>query len=554
MDKNNEELEYEKRVKNRVLILKDFIENKKISLTPDIAESLLKVRYDKNWEPDLETIDGVVRSLALATEFFDYRDKTKELISLKEIQEIYFSMIEKNFSSFYILMLEKKMNPHQVAHFIAYESKNNESLNTSLDGFLYALEEFWKSVIEPWYLHLEDDNDSIKAVFWWDLFPSNNENIASKCGIYTDTIILPCPYMRTKELFKRETRERRIYFLIKHGLNILQYKDIALADLEKPILVVLADEEMIDSKKYDRISELAKKDALYHAQKVFWREFDSFEELIDFGSKLDSIEKLMPEIKNPDKVLFDLDFKEPIEQQIQNQTKENSKLIWVDNPWLMVALQWMWRMWATNELLSKASRFGWTPLIDAPTSWEYFKWKLEYDAERIYWEKDYKKMHIMKALIWSNNTDIEWIWKIPPEWLIELRKTWAIHEIRSILGSGINELVSANSLDFNSTSKKVSANLDEAINKHQDNIKKLRNKKWKIAGHDIGSLILMWSVEIVAICNWTPLYWLWAFGAGQLVDLPKIKDLPKTFDKMRDVDKEKEEIKRSPIGIIFKYK
>jgi hypothetical protein len=48
MDKNNEELEYEKRVKNRVLILKDFIENKKISLTPDIAESLLKVRYDKN--------------------------------------------------------------------------------------------------------------------------------------------------------------------------------------------------------------------------------------------------------------------------------------------------------------------------------------------------------------------------------------------------------------------------------------------------------------------------------------------------------------------------
>ena len=72
MDKNYEELEYEKRVKERIIKLKNYIENKKISITPEIAESLLKIKYDSNWEPDLNTIDGTVRSLSMVTEYFDY--------------------------------------------------------------------------------------------------------------------------------------------------------------------------------------------------------------------------------------------------------------------------------------------------------------------------------------------------------------------------------------------------------------------------------------------------------------------------------------------------
>lgn len=558
MEKSQNEIEYESRVKNRVMILKEYLENWELFFSKDVMnwliESLWKVRYDKNWEPDLETIDATVRSLALATEFFDYRKKVRESISLREIQEIYFEMIERNFSSFYTLMLEKKLTPHQVGYFIAYESSDNQSLDDSLDEFLNALEEFWKSVIEAWYLHLEENNENIKAVFWWDLFPSNEENIASKCGIYTDTIILPCPFMRTKDLFKRESKERRVYFLIKHWLNILQYKDAALADLEHPIVVVLADEEMIDSEKFKRIHELAQTDALFHAEKVFWRKFENLNELINFGESLDTLEKLMPEIKNPQKVLFDVDFKESIEEQIQNELKDKWKFFWFNNPWLLIALQWMGRMWATNELLSKASRFNWTPLIDAPTSWEYFKWKLEYDAERIYWEKDYENMHIMKALSGANNTDIEWIWNIPVEWLIELRKTWAIHELRSILWSWINDLVVADSFNFNDTSKKVSKNLDDAITMHQEKIKELKNKKWIIAGKDFSWFILYWTIELAAICTQNPFLWAAGFIIDQKFNPKKMKDIPESIDKIKNIENEKKEAQRSPAGIIFKYK
>lgn len=55
------------------------------SMKERVEESFLKVRYDKNGEPDLSTIDGFVRSTALVAEHFDHRTKMKEAISLQDV-------------------------------------------------------------------------------------------------------------------------------------------------------------------------------------------------------------------------------------------------------------------------------------------------------------------------------------------------------------------------------------------------------------------------------------------------------------------------------------
>ena len=102
---------------------------------------------------------------------------------------------------------------------------------------------------------------------------------------------------------------------------------------------------------------------------------------------------------------------------------------------------------------------------------EYFKWKLEYDSERTYPDKDYSKLHIVKGLNGLDNSKLQWIGKIPPKGLIELRKNGAINEIREILLKGIDELVNTNQFDFTSTSHKVFNNLNFAFNQHQENIK-----------------------------------------------------------------------------------
>lgn len=99
--KAKEQKEYEERVKHRVLILQQLLKDGQIQIpyNSDVEKSLLACRYDSTGEPDLSTVDGIVRSLALMAEDIDYRKKSKAIISLTEIQKRYFSYIEDNFFS-----------------------------------------------------------------------------------------------------------------------------------------------------------------------------------------------------------------------------------------------------------------------------------------------------------------------------------------------------------------------------------------------------------------------------------------------------------------------
>ncbi len=557
--KSKEEKEYEERVKRRVLILRDKLKEGKIHIAEHLRDkveaSLLNARFDENGEPDLDTLDGFVRSMALMAEHMDHREKIKNAISLRQIQEGYFNRIARNFNQFYQMMKEGNATPHHLAQIIAYGKSDIDYLNEPIELLLKDLEEFWELTAESGYIHLEDDNDSIKAVFGGDLFPANNENIASKCSIYTDTIILPCPFIRSRHMFNVWDKNQRVYFLLKHALNILQYKELALSEFEIPIVAILPDKEMMDEFAFQEIQKLGEKDALYHAKKVFGRDFQSLNELLEFGKELDTVEKVFKEIKDTKRVLFDTEFKEPIEIQIKNQTEnESMRAMQTNNPGIIVSMMGFGRMSVCNELLAKAAKVGGFPLIDAPTSWEYFKWKLEYDSERTYPNKDFTKMHIVKGLNGLDNTNLQWIGRIPPNGLIELRKTGAINEIREILSKGIDELVTANELDFTSTSHKVFNNLNFAFNQHQENIKKLISKKWKIAGKDFGSWLVMGSVEIASACLGTPIYGLSTVTLNQIMDAPKIKDLPKTVEKMKDTDRERQNLNKSPLGLMFKYK
>lgn len=557
--KSQDEIEYEERIKRRVLILLKLIQEGSIkfaeSTRADFEESFSKVRFTENGELDVSTIDGIVRSMALAAEDFDHKTKMKDAISLFEIQQRYFSMIGSNFNQFYEGMIEKKMTPHQAANNIAYGNYDVSFLVEAVEPIIKDVNEFWEVVSESGYLHLEDDYSSVKAVFGGDLFPNSTENIASKCGIYIDTIVLPCPFIRSRSLFTIWTREEKVYYLLKFALSVLQYRELALAELEKPIVVILPDKEMMDEFAFKRIQELGERDTLYHAKKVFDRGFTSIEELISFGKELDTVEKVMKEIKDPKKVLFDTDFKEPLNIQIEKQMKGLYRSpMKTENPGLIVSMLGSGRMSVCNELLMKSHKVNGVPLIDAPTSWEYFKWKLEYDTERAFSEKDFSKLHIVKGLNGLADTKLNWVGKIPPVALIELRKNGAMDEIRAILSKGIDELVKCNDLDFTMTSNKVFENLKDAIENHQKNIEQLKNKKWKIAGKDFGSWIVMGSVEIAAACTGTLPYGLAALALDQILDAPKLKDLPKTIDKLKDIGTEQKNLRKTPIGLMFNYK
>ena len=106
---------YEERLQRRLQILKKQFEADKIRIAPGlkVIESLKNVRYAPDGSVDLNTVDGLVRSMALAVEHMHDREELKKAVPLSEIQNTYFTFLDNTFGHFYKLMVERGATPHQ---------------------------------------------------------------------------------------------------------------------------------------------------------------------------------------------------------------------------------------------------------------------------------------------------------------------------------------------------------------------------------------------------------------------------------------------------------
>lgn len=551
-DYNNEE--YETKLKYRLEILKQKINDGKIKiashLIDDFKNSIDNIQYSEDGGVILDTVDGRIRSMALAISHFDERDKLKKRFSLFDIQNAYFQIIESRFKPIFKKMIEENINAHQVATFYSSNDRLINNVAPQINDFINDIYEFWKNIGDVGCWHLEDSIDNLNGIYGGDLFPSYNENIASKCGIYTDTLALPDPFVRSKYVLENSDDATRVYYFIKHGLNVLKYKDLACIDLTYPIVAILPDMQNLEDNGRDTIRALGKADTLIHAQEIFDFNFDNEEDLVEFFKSLDTIEKLENHIRKKDRILFDTDwngsFKDDF-SKYKNTLPQN--ILESISPGEILHSQIFSRMAISNELLLKSKQLSGVPIIEAPTSWQYFNWKLEYDAIRAENHYSVDGLHVLKGLNDLSHTDMPWIGNIPSESLIELRKQDALSEIRDILGDSIHELIETNPANFNATRDQLHKNIDNSLSMHRKKLEELRQKKWKFAGHDIGSWIVMGGIEVAAALTGTESWGMGAIIAGQFLDPPKLKDIPKTY---KDISAEDEAVKKSPVGLLFK--
>lgn len=549
---NNEEKKaYEERLRRRLKILQQQFQDGKIHIAEGlkVEESLLAVRTGPDGEIDLDTVDGVVRSMALAVTHMHDREELKKSISLSEIQNTYFKFIDQNFGHYYKLMVERKLSPHDAGMAAKNSEASINEITDNLDETLNVIEKFWEGVGEIAHIHVEDMHGNVKGIFGGDLFPTHDENIASKCGIYTDTIILPDPFIRSKHVFQHYTPADKVYYFIKHAMNVMQYKDLACADVKIPIVVILPDLAAFQEEEFKFFHQLGEQDSLVHSAKLFGRQFESFEELMDFCQSLDTIERTVAEIADGNRVLFDTDWKGDTASKIENAMKSNEMKPFGDiAPGTVVAIHALGRMSVSNELLVKSRRLNGTPIIEAPTSWQYLVWKMEYDADRAEETLKSQDLHIVKGLNDLAGTDMQWLGNVPPEALIELRKEGAMTEVRNILGNGINGLIEVNSSNFHRSRDHIFDNINNAFHQHQKNIDELSRKKWKFAGKDIGSWLAVGSIDVAAALIGTPVWGMATLIANQVTDVPKIKDIPKSI---RDLADQNNQLKKSPVGMLF---
>ncbi len=542
---------YEERLRRRLKILQQQFKEGKIKIAKGlkVEESLLAVRTGPDGEIDLDTVDGLVRSMALAAEHFHDRNELKESISLSEIQNTYFEFIEQNFGRFYEIMVQRGLSPHDAGMAAIQSQASIDEVNQYVDEFLNIIDEYWKQTGDIAHIHIEDMHKNAKGVFGGDLFPSPYENIASKCGIYMDTVVLPDPFLRSRHIFNNMNDKDRAYYLIKHALNILQYKTLACANVEPPIVVILPDIAELQEDEKEFFHDLGKQDSLIHSGKLFGRNFDSIEELLEFAGKLDTAERVVAEIKDDSRILFDTEWEGSPEEQIKRaMSDKHAKMIGINHPGMIIASQSVGRMSVSNELLIKSRRLRGTPIIDAPTSWQYLAWKMEYDAERVEKNENVTDLHVVRGLQNLANGEMEWLGNVPPEALIEIRQQDAMGDIRELLGKGIEELTSNNPNNYHRSHDQVFDNINEAFEQHKQKIKELQSKKWKFAGSDIGSWLVTGTLGVTAAATGTPVWALAAIAVDQLLDAPKLKDIPSSI---KELVKENKELNQSPVGILF---
>lgn len=543
--------EYDAELRRRLEILKTQLAEERLKFAPHVYESIkdsmLAVRYGPDGQIDFSTVDASVRALAMTVTVMQDREDAKKEISLHDLQKGYFETIEINFGHYHRAMVKKKLNPHDVARFVSDNEELVDEIGRSIPEFLDWIEKLWESASDVASIHIEDTH-ALKAVFGGDLFPSNQRNIASSCGVYVDTIVLPDPFIRSRMFLTGEDKSQAVYYLVKHALSLLNYKELALADVDPPIVVVVPDRSLIEQREGEFLAHISEQDTITHVGRLFGQTFSTIDDAMEFVKPLPKAEQAIQAVKYRSRVLFDTELTEPLEQQLQDYLDGYLSPLGYEHAGQALVLHTVGRMRQANDVLLRSRHLGGVPLIDAPTSWRYFQWKLEYDAGKIDHD-NLVNLHLSKALQTAADGEMTWLGNVPPTALVEMRKVGAISELRQVLSAGVAEMVETNPSNFHRTSDQVIHNLQSAFDAHRKELATLKGKKWRFAGVDLGTCVVRGAVEIASACG-VPVVSLIKTALEEVVDAPKIREIPERYRQLKEEDKR---LKGSPVGILFRH-
>jgi hypothetical protein len=163
---------------DRVFLLREYIQKGRIKISEHLwngfAGSLGKISLDKDGLVVPETVDGRIRALTTGLRYFRYRDEAKGSISLCDIQDKYFQILETNFGHIrkqMIEMIEVGADANFAGHIMSRDREFLQDFTKNIESFVSDIQEFWCAVGDAARFHIEDIQ-GLKAVFGGDIFPS----------------------------------------------------------------------------------------------------------------------------------------------------------------------------------------------------------------------------------------------------------------------------------------------------------------------------------------------------------------------------------------------
>lgn len=472
---------------------------------------------------------------------------TQKYSRLLDIQHAYFALLERYFAQPFAEMRRFRVSPYEIAQQIANQEKTVRAFVSDAEDMAAEFRQFWHAVHTPLESHLAA-LQGLKAVFGGDIAPSYTTNIARSAGLYIDTILLPDPLLRVGEFFHTMNPHAAVFYTVKHALNILNYKSLALTELTPPLLVMIPDYALEDTTTHQMLLTSSYADLLFHCSKLFGQDFSTQEELSTFLKSTSGWEDFASRLVEPTRLLMDAESSaSPSEQlhQFRSEQERNFGPQLLESWDQAVSMAFLGRMLSTNKSILNSSHYHGTPLIDAPTSWQYLLWKYEYDSARGREPRqDAKEMVVTKVL-----QDITLLTDLPEKTLLDLRRRGAVSELRALLSQNIHDIDTSSPSLLPEVTQQVSANLEEAFTKHKQELDKHTRSK-TFFGLEVGSFVATGSVAITATSMGSVPLAILATALG-LIGIPSAKDL---WGKGKDLLATNQELKRSPAGILFHQK
>ena len=388
---------------------------------------LKKVRLDANGKVDPKSVDSSVRAASYAAAAARAQREMRQ-IPLRDVQAEYFEILDQFFGKPFSEMNAHGVTAAQVAQQLGSSKKLVEAFQSDLEAFRSGIKDFWDYYGPVVETHLGDLR-CLKSVYGGDVFPSYAKNVACSVGLYVDTLILPDPLFRLLEFAPFMEPQYACFMVAKHALSALRFRDLALADVNPPIVVIAPDPMLLDE-GYTRLLQLSfDDDMLQHRRRIFDRHFATIGEVRSFLAELSTPDELTSKIVDHSRFLLDAEWSESPAAQLDRHEKEmasNMPVARGNSTGESAYIAFSGRFMQTNDLLLRSARYRANPVIEAPTSWQYLLWKYEYDASHFGGSDTQIRDLVISKAVETEGSEEFGMLSVPPDVLIELRRLGAM--------------------------------------------------------------------------------------------------------------------------------
>ena len=342
--------------------------------------------------------------------------------------------------------------------------------------------------------------------------------------------------------------------IAKHALSALNYRELALADVSPPIVVIVPDPMFFEPTYLAALQENSEGDLIKHCARMLGRQLLSAREFLSVLKEAHTPHDLDGLIADPSRFLINSEWPiSPSKQYAQYANETLSKMRDEVNQGisLTVYAAFLGRMMQSNDVLFRSARYLGTPLVDAPTSWQYLLWKYEYDGESNgHPKEEVKDLVITKAIETEGRAEFGMLSGVPASALIELRQNGALAKLRDRIREGVSEIDMATPESVPKVAEEVVSTLDSAFEEHQKELRDLSCSHRRFFGFDVSRWIAVGGLSVAAAATQSVGL---GIAAATIPALFGTKSLPEVKAEWNRLRSEKQELLRSPTAILFRH-